>query len=246
LETPFLQEAKKQLAVDYNCPPECFSDGGVTVTRSALNAGRRLFSDTPFFLNIASFGSGTVLSAAGKVLPFAQKLAQKNNEEMLTTPDAARLYAFAAVEQRSVFQTIYYLPKSAVLDVPSPTEGYSLRIIEGSDIKKLYKYGFDNAFCKKNGERHDTAAAIIIAPDGKIAAAAGASSDSDTFWQLGIDTLPRYRKKSFAKALISVLSNEIADTGRVPYYSAVPQNIPSHKTALSSGFIPAWVEWSVR
>jgi hypothetical protein len=245
LEKTFLYKAKEQLALDYNCRPESFSRGGTTVTRSALNAGRRLFSDTPFFFNIASFGSGTVISAAGKVIPFAQTIAEKTSDGLLTTPDAAKLYAFAAAERRSVFQTIYYLPKAAVFDIPPLEEGFSLRIIEGSDIKKLYRYGFDNAFCKKNGERHDTAAAIILTPDGKIASVAGASSDSELFWQIGIDTLPEYRKKNLAKVLVTVLSNEIADTGRVPYYSAVPQNIPSHRTALASGFVPAWAEWSV-
>jgi hypothetical protein len=248
LETPFLIKAKEQLALDYNCSPECFNGGGVTVTRSAHKAGRRLFSDTPFFLNIASFGSGTVISAAGKVMPFALRIAEQKGSELLSTPDISELYGLAAKENRMVFQTIYYLPQKEILDIPQlpESDGFSVRIIEGEDIRKLYPFGFDNAFCKKEGERRDTLAAIILSPEGKIVSAAGASSDSNVFWQIGIDTLPEYRKKNLAKVLTTVLSNEIACTGRIPYYSAVPQNIPSHRTALSSGFMPAWVEYSVR
>jgi hypothetical protein len=246
LITPFYQKAIEQLAIDYNCTPECFTGGGVTVTRSALNAGRRLFSSTPFFLNIASFGKGTVITAAGKIIPFAHVLSRSSSEELLTKSDTSSLYALAASEDRAVFQAVYYLPKTPVLEIPPLPEGFSGRIIDEGDIKKLYRFGFQNAFCKKSGERRDKIAAIALSPDSKIVSAAGASSDSDTFWQLGIDTLPDYRKKNLAKVLVSVLSNEIAETGRVPYYSAVPQNIPSHRTALSCGFMPAWVEYSIR
>lgn len=34
--------------------------------------------------------------------------------------------------------------------------------------------------------------------DGKIAGVAGASNDSDTMWQIGIDVLPKYRRMRVA------------------------------------------------
>jgi hypothetical protein len=240
----FTEEAKKQLALDYNCAAADFSRGGAVLSHSALNTGRRLFFDTPFFLNIATFGSGTVISAAGKIFPFAEKIAQA--DDLFTPPIMSRLYAVAAAEHKVLHQTISFLPKESVLQIPQIPEDFTIRIVDGEDILRLYRYGFDNAFCKKTGARRDVAAAIILTKSGKIAAAAGASNDSERFLQIGIDTLPEYRRKNLAKALITTLSNEIIDAGKIPYYCAVPSNILSHKTALSSGFTPAWFEISIK
>jgi hypothetical protein len=239
-------EAKVQLALDYNCSPKDFSDGAVVLTHSALNTGRRLFFDTPFFFNIATFGNGTVISAAGKVFPFAETISQTKNGDIFTPDIIGKMYALAASEHKILLQNISFLPKKRVLDVPPTPEGFGVRIIEGEEIYKLYKYGFDNAFCRKSGVRRDVIAAIMLSPDGKIAAAAGASNDSDRFFQIGIDTLPEYRKKNLAKVLITILANEITEAGKIPYYCAIPSNIASHRTALSCGFYPAWFELSVK
>jgi hypothetical protein len=244
LEHSLIDEAKLQLSLDYNCSAADFSSGGTIISRSALNAGRRLFFDTPYFLNIATFGSGTVISAAGKIYPFAEKIAQA--EDVFTPAIMSRLYVVAAAEHKVLHQSLSFLPTKSVLDIPATPDGFTVRIIDGKDILRLYKYGFDNAFCKKAGERRDIAAAIMLNKSGKIVSAAGASNDSDRFFQLGIDTLPEYRKKNLAKVLITVLSNEIFEAGKIPYYSAVPSNIASHKTALSCGFAPAWFEVSVK
>jgi hypothetical protein len=244
LERSLFDEAKLQLALDYNCTAADFSSGGTVISRSALNAGRRLFFDTPYFLNIATFGSGTVISAAGKIYPFAEKIAQA--EDVFTPRVMSRMYMIAAAEHKVLHQSISFLPKKSVLDIPKTPEGFTVRIVEGEDILRLYKYGFDNAFCKKTGERRDRLAAIMLTKTGKIAAAAGASNDSDRFFQIGIDTLPEYRKKNLAKVLITVLANEIFEAGKIPYYSAVMSNIASHRTALSCGFIPAWFEVSIK
>jgi hypothetical protein len=242
----YREEAKKQLAFDYNCAAADFSSGGTVLTHSALSPHRRLFFDTPFFMNIATFGSGsgTVISAAGKIFPFAEKLAEA--DDLFTPGIISRMYTVAAAERKVLHQTISFLPKKSILEIPEIPEGYTMRIVDGEDILRLYKYGFDNAFCKKSGTRRDVAAAIMLDKAGKIAAAAGASNDSERFLQLGIDTLPQYRGKNLAKALITTLSNEIADAGKIPYYSAVPSNILSHKTAISSGFTPAWYEISIK
>jgi hypothetical protein len=244
LDNSLVKEAKVQLAIDYNCSADDFSNGGAVLTHSALNPSRRLFFDTPYFLNIATFGSGTVISAAGKIYPFAEKIAEA--EDVFTPAIMSRLYAVAGAERKVLHQSISFLPTKKVLDIPKTPDGFTVRIVDGEDILRLYKFGFDNAFCKKTGARRDVAAAIMLNKSGKIVSAAGASNDSERFFQLGIDTLPEYRKKNLAKVLITVLSNEIFEAGKIPYYSAVPSNIVSHRTALSCGFVPAWFEVSVK
>lgn len=49
-----------------------------------------------------------------------------------------------------------------------------------------------------------------------------------------------------AAALTSTLAVEILKRGRVPFYCSAWSNIRSVRNAVKSGFIPAWVELSVR
>jgi predicted GNAT family acetyltransferase len=65
-------------------------------------------------------------------------------------------------------------------------------------------------------------------------------------WQIGIDVLPEYRQKGIASALTSKLAKEILNQGKVPFYCSAWSNIRSARNAAKSGFIPAWVEMTVK
>jgi RimJ/RimL family protein N-acetyltransferase len=71
---------------------------------------------------------------------------------------------------------------------------------------------------------------------------AGCSADSPGMWQIGIDVSPAYRGKGIAKTLVSLLRDEAFRRGAIPYYGTSLSNIASWKTALASGFVPAWIE----
>ena len=65
-------------------------------------------------------------------------------------------------------------------------------------------------------------------------------------WQIGVDVLPAYRRQGVAAALTSRLALEILERDKVPFYCSAWSNIPSVRNAVKSGFIPAWVEMSVK
>ena len=75
---------------------------------------------------------------------------------------------------------------------------------------------------------------------------AGASADCDTMWQIGIDVLSPYRRQNIAAALVSRLALEILDRDKVPFYCAAWCNVRSVRTAIRSGFRPAWVELTAK
>lgn len=78
--------------------------------------------------------------------------------------------------------------------------------------------------------------------NGEICGMAGASADSPTMWQIGINVLPEARKQGIATMLVSLLKNQILAEGKLPYYGTAFSHIASQKVALHSGFSLSWME----
>ena len=81
---------------------------------------------------------------------------------------------------------------------------------------------------------------------GKLIGLAACSADCDDMWQIGVDVLPEYRRQGIASSLTSNLAMEIMDRGKVPFYCCAWSNLKSVKNALRSGFVPGWVEMTVK
>lgn len=92
----------------------------------------------------------------------------------------------------------------------------------------------------KNHPRPDILAMYAMKQN-KIVGMAGASIDSKTMWQIGIDVLPPYRNAGLASCLVSNLAVMIMEQGIVPYYGTASSNIPSQAVAHRSGFMPTWM-----
>ena len=72
------------------------------------------------------------------------------------------------------------------------------------------------------------------------------TDDCDSMWQIGIDVLPEYRNQGIASTITRKLAKEILNRGKVPFYCSAWSNIRSVRNAIKSGFIPAWVEMTVK
>lgn len=71
---------------------------------------------------------------------------------------------------------------------------------------------------------------------------AGASADSPTFWQIGINVNKEYEGRHIASGLVSILKHDILQKGIVPYYGTSFSNLASQHVAVRAGFEVAWVE----
>ena len=237
---------REQLARELNCAPEDFSGDGTVVTPSILHEKRRRFSEKPFFLQMASFGSGAVISAEERLHPWLREWAggkrgfwlfEQHNYYALERQ--LRTYGY----QMSLTHHMF-LPKPELLEVRTDLE---LRWLEGEDILPWYgREELSNALCDRfRPERPDVLAVAAMEWE-TLLGMAGCSADTPELWQIGIDVLPPYRGRGIGKTLVALLRDEALRRGALPYYGTSLSNIFSWRVALAAGFLPAWVEAEAR
>lgn len=117
-------------------------------------------------------------------------------------------------------------------------------ILEQPDFQDLYISQFSNALCETRKELD--VLGVGAYKEDRLVGLAACSADCDSMWQIGIDVLPEERRKGIASALTSRLAIEILHRGKVPFYCCAWSNIRSARTAIKSGFRPAWVEMTVK
>lgn len=225
-----LEAVRFQLAVDMNCNEQDFLKDGIIFCEAKINEGRRMFERQSPYLEAATMGKGIVVSADLDILERIKPvLEDKSRDDLFSAPF---LYG----------HSLYYIPDcKRMRKLPLP-EGFTLHVKEGNEIHKLYEFpGFYNAIqYDKNHPRPDVLA-IYAMKGNEIAGVAGASIDSKTMWQIGIDVVPSFRNYGLAACLVSNLAVMIMERGIVPYYGTASSNIPSQAVAYRSGFISAWM-----
>ena len=235
-----------QLALELNCAPEDFSGEGIVITSPVLHEKRRRFSDRPFFLQMATFGAGAVISADERLHPRLREWAKGKRgfwlfeqHNYLELDRLLRGYGYKMALTHHMF--------TPTTEIAAVETGFPVRWMEQGDIPPFYgREEFSNALCDRfRPERPDVLA--VAALDGEeIMGMAGCSADTPELWQIGIDVLPRYRGRGIGKTLVALLRNEALRRGALPYYGTSLSNIASWRTALASGFLPAWVEAEAR
>lgn len=239
-----LQIALAQSAIDLSCEPEDFGSGSNKVVISQPDPAARKYLELPFFCQIASYGNNAVASVSEAFAPFAEQYIGKHGEvHCFETPALLELdRELRKYGQTVCFMARYYLP---VPELVQPRQcGLELRVMQKPDFEPYYLPAFSNAICAGHSERDVLA---VGAFDGdRLAGLAGASADCDSMWQIGVDVLPDYRRQGIAPALTSRLALEILERGKVPFYCAAWSNIKSVRSAIRSGFRPAWAEMTAK
>lgn len=229
-KSKILEIVRKQLAIDMNCNVQDFLEDGIVFCEAKKNEGRRLFDRQTPYLEVATMGKGIVVSADINILKKIEPLIEnKVREDIFVAP-----FLFG--------HSLYYIPDcKGIRKLPCP-DGLTCHVKEGKEIHELYSVeGFKNAI-QYDIEHPCPDVLVNYVMDGKkIIGMAGASADSKTMWQIGIDVLSQYRNKGIATCLVSNLAVMIMERGIVPYYGTASSNIPSQSVAYRSGFIPAWM-----
>ncbi len=235
-----LQIAKAQLALDYNCKVSDFESETNTIVENILVDGRRIYDNDGCFLKILCFGGRAIISASYVLMPWC--------EEKLLDRDAAWLFEYEVLrgidnklneygnEIADIHQ--YYLPNP---NMPLVEPISNVRWYEQEDISQFEGDDrFDEALLFDENNPDVLAVAAFDGDD--IMGMAGATKDSETMWQIGINVLPEYRSRGIGTKLIMLLKNEILKRGKIPFYGTVESHFHSQNIAINAGFFPAWAE----
>lgn len=119
--------------------------------------------------------------------------------------------------------------------------GFEIRKYNQNEIMQFQGDSrFDEAFCFDENSPDMLGVAAVI--DDQIVGMAGASADSPSFWQIGINVDKDAEGKHIGSTLVSILKHDIMEMGLVPYYGTSISNLASQRVAANAGFEVAWVE----
>ena len=239
-----LDIALRQSAFDLGCEPEDFLRAGNVVVTSRAHPKARKYLELPFSCDLVSYGNNIVASVEERYRDMVSGYINRfPPEHCFETPNLHVLNdALQTMGQRICFMAEYFLPNLGALkplDCP-----YPLKLLHQSDFGPLYTNQWSNALCEKRKELDVLGLGAYVG--GELVGFAACSADCEDMWQIGIDVLPGYRRQGIAAALTSRLALEILERGKAPFYCAAWCNIKSVRSAVKSGFRPAWVEMTAK
>ena len=239
-----LQIAMEQSAEDIGCRAEDFLADENKVVPFRLGTNAKRYYALPISCSFISYGNNVIAAAEKELSDTAEEYIRKYDfYHCFESPNMywlnKRLEPFG---QMVCFMAEYYLPNINKL-TNLPCE-YELRVLEQADFKELYLPEWSNALC--SDRKHLDVLGVGAYDHGKLVGLSGCSADAEKMWQIGVDVLPEYRRKGIASAITSRLAAEILEHDKVPFYCSAWSNIRSVRNAIRSGFLPAWVEMTVK
>lgn len=237
----YLEQLKKQLAVDLNCAAEDLDRDENVITVPALNGGRRMYSDEKCFFQMATLGKNAVISADEVLHPFLTEFIKDRQghwlfeqEKLVELDRELNKYGHKIWRSHHMF-----LPKFDV----NITSNVPVRWFTGREqLKPFYDGRFPNALCERYIESRPDRYAVCAYDNDKIMGMAGCSEDAPGWFQIGIDVFPEYRGRGIGTYLSLLMKNEVIRRDGIPFYGTSAANIQSQNIAVNCGFRPAWVE----
>lgn len=220
---------REQLAIDYNCKADDFLKDGIVFTKAQKLLGRRALPFLNTRCEMITMGKSVIINASKDVMPFVKwKLKNKSKYDVLNMPFVYGL-------------CLYYLPDIEKVARFVNNTNYEFKLIEQEQIHSYYKYkGFTNALQYNEKSQTPEILGVGIFDGDKLIGIACAAKDSEKMCQIGVDVLDEYRNQHLATMAVKMLTKELIDRDLVPYYFTDNTNLASQKTAIASGYIPAW------
>lgn len=231
----------RQLALDYCCSPEEVLDGAHHFTEHRFLDGRRRFQEgSACFLKIAAVNGKLLFTGEREIVDWCRReYAEACAPWFFEAKNLRALNDRLRLSGRQIETVHPFFIAEAVSE--TDTAAYELCWYRDGEIERFRGDGrFDEAFafCPDAPDLLGVAALR----EGEILGMAGASCDSPTMWQIGINVMPAAEGTGIGTMLVSLLKNEILRGGRLPYYGTSMSHLASQRLALSAGFKPAWAE----
>ena len=234
----------KQLAIDFCCSQELVTGKENVFTRYVPQEGRRIFEEGECFLKVASIQGKILASGREDIINWVKEHYKDGNGAWFMDFDNLRelddkMKEFGCrIGQAHPF---YIATEKSIVN----TEGYIIKTYVGDEIEQFRDdERFDEAFIFEELPKDEIGIAAI--KDGQILGMAGATSDSELMWQIGINVMQSAEGLGIGSMLVALLKNEILDMGKLPFYGTAMSHIASQRVALHAGFYPAWAELSCK
>lgn len=239
-----LEIAMRQSAEDIGCCVDDFRLSENIIVPFELGKNARKYLKEPITCNFVSYGNNVVVAAIPETIDVVSEYVEKLVfYDCFETPNMHWLNERLSNQGHKVcFMAEYYLPD--INRIPDLSCAYQMRLLKQEDFEELYIPEWSNALCIDR-KQLDVLGVGAYEGDTLIGLAA-CSADCEEMWQIGVDVLPRYRRQGIASALTSTLAKEILSRNKVPFYCTAWSNIRSVRNAVKSGFVPAWVEMTVK
>ena len=231
----------EQLAFDYCCSAKDVLDDENHFTVFSQNSGQRVFDsmDNPT-LKITVINDKLLFTGKEEVIHKCKELYKDTTGPWFMDVHNFRILEELLGQHGSRIKTVHPFFIPTVVD-ESYASDFEIVKYSKEEIEQFRDdERFDEAFCFD--EKAPDMLGIAAVKNGEIIGMAGASADSPTFWQIGINVMPGAENCHVATALVSKLKKEVLALGKTPYYGASMSNLASQRVALNSGFKPAWVE----
>ncbi|MBR3402009.1 MAG: GNAT family N-acetyltransferase [Parasporobacterium sp.] len=235
----------EQLAADYCCRPEDVADTkNHFSTYQPLEGRRKWQNQKDCYLKIAVINGKLLFSGRPDIIDWCEEQYADSESawffEMNTLQKINERICKDGYQIGSVHP--FFLPDNEN-EIEQSGSGYDICWYEEQEIEQ-----FRGNACYKNAYSFCPEAPDVIGvaalQDGVILGMAGASCDSPSMWQIGIDVDKHVRQHGIGGLLVSLLKNEILRRGALPFYGTAMSHIASQKVALRAGFLPAWAELS--
>lgn len=232
---------EKQLALDYCCNPEDVSDVANHFTVFRQIEGRRRFDyDDDRFLKITSINGKILCTGRDDVIAdLSDRLKNADGRWFMEAGPLARLNGIIRGYGWRIKQVHpFYI---AAENTPVHMDGIDTKWFLRDEIAQFDgDTRFDEAFAFSKAAPDVLGVAAMV--DGIIIGMAGASADSPTMWQIGINVAPKAEGRGIGKGLVTLLKNAVLKEGILPFYGTALSHIASQRVAIGAGFVPAWAE----
>ncbi len=231
----------RQLALDYNCTPAEVLDDENHFFVYLPRDGRRTFREAEeCFLKAAVVHGKLLMTGREDIISWCgETFGDAEGQWFLNGRSLARLQDKLRESGHRLGSLHPYLTAEAPTD--PGTLPFAPRWYRGEDIEVFREDGrFHNAYTFD--PKAPDMVGVGAVEDGALLGMAGASRDSETMWQIGIDVVPEARGRHIAAPLVCLLKNELLRLGKLPFYSTALSHTASLRVAVAAGFRPAWSE----
>ena len=230
-----------QLCADFCCDKDAVLDDKNHFNEYTFLPGRRRFKEKEeCYLKLAVVNGKVLFAGRADILDWCEKnYAEKTGEWFFEAKNMRKLNdRFHEDGYQIAMAHPFYISQS-----PSrvDTGDYEIKWYRGDEIEIFRgdnRFEEAYSFCEEAPDVLGVSAIL----DGKIVGMAGASADSPTMWQIGINVDENAGHHGIGKMLVGLLKNEILKEGVLPYYGTGFSHLASQRVALGCGFVPAWVE----